>query len=61
MSASPALRAAPSDIPTWRDGLSRLKPNVPPCPGMTAPGWALMHGVALAALDLFGDELVARG
>ena len=61
MSASPAIRAAPSDIQIWRDGLSRLKPNVPPCPGMTAAGWALMHGVALEALDLFGDELVAHG
>ncbi|KAB1075457.1 hypothetical protein F6X53_25175 [Methylobacterium soli] len=61
MSASLAPRPTPSDVQAWRDAFSRLKPSVPPCPGISASAWPPMHEAALDALDRHGAALVEHG
>ncbi|GJE31530.1 hypothetical protein [Methylobacterium oxalidis] len=61
MTASPALQLVPSQVQTWRDAFSRLKPSSPPCPGLSQTAWLPMYDNALDFLDRFGAEALDLG
>lgn len=45
----------------WHEGVARLSPGQPPCPGLSLTDWSRTYSSALAFLDTFGAQAEALG